>query len=631
MKRTWVTPKNQRRFLSVLLLVMMWSGAAWGQIAKDGQGNFALSEVVVTAERLEEYVRNHPQNVEVVERKEIVKRNLLSVEEVLKTLPGVEVQAGAGIGSRISIRGSGKSSGVLILVNGRPLNSNQNGNLDLNTIPIDLIQSVSVFKPPVPVWLGPGGSDGAIAIVTRNPAAGAEKRQVPTTLQVSGGSFGFAEGSLSQQLAIAGGNALLSAAAKRSDGKRTNSDRNDGSLGLNWSRERETGGRIEVNGRYYEAEYGVAGPTDNLTPDARQRYRKGSLDTRYAGLLGEKGNFSVNAYGDAVYLRDRAQSGAVYALNDDKLGLKADAAWSQPEGAWDLRLGGLSEWNAFDHPLAGAHDRTRNGISGQYDRRFGALTGTLGLRGDVTNDFGFNPGFTGGLGWGVTPKLLLKAKAGYTVNVPTFEQLYQTGHGSIDQTRGNPNLQEERIWSYDLGVEYKFDKDRLLQATLFRADTRDLISSVRGADLIYRPVNIASAERQGVELTGKYGWGNGLSSEASFIWQDSRSGNTGKNLPYTPEFIAKGTLQYTVPGPATRLAGALRYEGKRFSQAENLPEQQLDEYVTVDLKLTQPFTIQKMAVDGFVKIDNLFNTAFESHYRYPDDGLRFVTGLQMKF
>lgn len=71
-----------------------------------------------------------------MERGEIIKQNLPNVEEVLKTMPGVEVYSTAGIGSRISIRGSGKSGGVLVLLNGRPLNTNQHGNLDLNSIPL---------------------------------------------------------------------------------------------------------------------------------------------------------------------------------------------------------------------------------------------------------------------------------------------------------------------------------------------------------------------------------------------------------------------------------------------------------------------------------------------------------------
>ena len=92
---------------------------------------------------------------------------MLSVEEALNGMGGVEVKQSTGVGSRISIRGSGKSGGVLVLLNGRPLNSNQFGSVDLAGIPVETIESITVFKPPVPVWLGSGATDGAISIMTK--------------------------------------------------------------------------------------------------------------------------------------------------------------------------------------------------------------------------------------------------------------------------------------------------------------------------------------------------------------------------------------------------------------------------------------------------------------------------------
>jgi len=614
----------------VIIISLLPAVPGFGETKNGDTASFTLNEVIVTSEKIQEYIKNHPQDVKVVEREEIIKQNLPNVEEILKTMPGVEVYPTAGIGSRISIRGSGKSGGVLVLLNGRPLNTNQHGNLDLNSIPVDSIQSVSVFKPPVPVWLGPGGSDGAINIVTRNLMLAENTDKPRSTVKFGGGSFGFVEGSLSHLLPIAAGSALLTVTAMHRDGKRTNSDRSDGAFAMNWNRDGQGGNRYEVNGRYYQAEYGAPGPIDNLTPDARQQYRKGSLDTRYTGIIGESGTFAVTAYGDLISLTDKSQSGFTSNLDDRKLGLKFDTAWSQEEGVWDLRLGGMSEWNDLDH-TTGVHHRIRNGLSSQYDRRFGALTGTVGFRGDLASDFGFNPGFSGGLGWGITERTLIKARVGYTVNVPTFEQLYQTSHGSIDQSRGNPDLKEERIWSYDLGIEHNFGKDRLIRFTLFRADTRDLITSDRGTDKIYRPVNLAGAERQGIEITGKYGWETGLTAEMSVTLQSSKNKDTGKELTYTPVIKLKSTVKYVLPQLKTRLEGTIRYEGNRFSQAENLPSQQLAEYVVVGIKAIQPFKIGGNAADCYVKADNLFNTAFQSHFGYPDDGIRFAAGIQMRF
>ena len=57
----------------------------------------------------------------------------------------------------------------------------------------------------------------------------------------------------------------------------------------------------------------------------------------------------------------------------------------------------------------------------------------------------------------------------------------------------------------------------------------------------------------------------------------------------------------------------------------------MDDAVLVDLKATQPFKIGKIASELYLRVDNLFDTAYESHLGHPDDGLRAVAGLQMRF
>jgi vitamin B12 transporter len=615
-----------------LLMLMFLAGTAFGKAAGAAEAPLALDTIEVTAEKISEYIKNHPQEVSVVERKEIVNRNLLNVEEVLKTMPGVEVHQSSGTASRVSIRGSGKSGGVLILLNGRPLNTNQYGGVDLNTIPIEIIESVTVFKPPVPVWLGPGASEGAINIITRDLTKSPKgMKSSSTSIMAAGGSFGLAQGSASQLLSLGGGKLLMTGSGLHRDGKRINSDKNEGNFSGYWNREDTQGKRFEINGRYYLSGFGSPGPLDNLTPNARQRYEKGSLDARMAGLMGDTGRYSLNPYLDRVWLQDRAQSGFIASLDDLKAGLKSESTWSDPAGLGDMRIGGILEQDTFDHTLAGQHQRTLMDLSGQVDRRFGSLSGTMGLRGNYTNDFQFNPGFSGGLGYAVTDKVLMRAKAGYTVNVPTFSHLYQTSHGSIDQVRGNPNLKEEKIWSYNLGLEVQFGKEQSFQVSLFRSDTRDLISFDRGADKIYRPVNVDRAWRQGMEMTCKYQWEKDLTVMLNGILQDSRNDVTGKELPYTPRTTMKMSGQYTLVPFKTKLEAALRYEGSRTSEAEALESQRLDDYFVVDLKIIQPFQIRGDHWEWFVKVDNVFNRSFQSHYGYPDDGIRFVSGFQWRF
>ncbi len=616
----------------LLMVLLLWASTVLGETKDGDDRTFSMEAVVVTAERISEYIKNHPQDVEVVRRKEIVEKSLLNVEEVLKTMSGVEVHQSSGVGSRISIRGSGKSSGILILLNGRPLNTNQYGGIDLSTVPVEMIESVTVFKPPVPVWLGPGSTDGAINIVTRDIATGQPgKKGKPTTVTAGIGSFGFMEGGANQVFPVARGTMLAAGAATHRDGKRKNSDRDDGSFSAYWNRVGEGGTRYEVNGRYSLSEFGSPGPIDNPTPDARQRYQKGSLDARLVGFFGETGVYSLNPYGDLVTLKDRSQSGLTSTLDDLKVGVKQETTWSEKSGVWDLRIGGLLERDDLDHTLTGRHHRTMVDLSSQYDQRFGPMTGTIGIRGNYTNDFDFNPGVTGGLGYALSEKTILKGKAGYSVNLPTFGQLYQTSHGSIDQVRGNPDLDKERTWSYDFGIEHRFSKERLVQATFFGAETHDLIMPVRGSDKIYRPANIDRAWRRGIELTLKYGWEMGFTAEINAVFQESRNDDTGEDIPYTPKAKLKASVQYILARFKTRLEVVVRHESSRFSEAENLRDQRLDPYTVMDMKVIQPFSMQGYAGECFVRVNNLFNETYENHFGYPDDGIRVATGIQVRF
>jgi vitamin B12 transporter len=599
---------------------------------QDSSSAVTLDTITVTAEKLSDYIQNHPQQVTRIERKEILDRNFLSVEETLDSMAGVEVRPSAGIGSRISIRGSGKAGGVLVLLNGRPLNSSQYGSVDLSTIPIDIVKSVTVFKPPVPVWLGPGASEGAISIVThdfQSESEEAEKQKGITRLKLSGGSFGRLDAGVSHTAPLIGGNLMLTAAGGHLDGKRTNADKDKGNLSIHWDRGGKGDRRFELNGRYYTSEYGSPGPTDNPTPDARQRYEKGSLDFQTAGPAGDRGDYTLNAYADRVMLEDRSQSGFTSDLRDTKWGLKADTDWSSPEETWALRVGAILERDEVVNTLSGEHDRVTAGGHAQYDRHFDALSATLGLRGDHTSDFDFNPGASAGLSFEATKKLLIKGNAGYRVNVPNFGQLYQPSHGSIDQVRGNPNLNEEKVASYDLGLEYRSRKNRVFQATLFRTDTRDLIVYRRGVDLVYQPVNIDEAWRHGVELTVKYAWDMGVSIDLDYILQDSENQETRKELAYTPRNTFKATVKYTIPGWKTHLETKLQYCDRRYSEAEARESEKLDAYTTVDMKLLQPFSVGKTSCEGFLDFFNLFDRDFENHYGYPDDGFRVVAGLNL--
>ncbi len=591
-----------------------------------------LESVVVTAKKISEYIKNHPQNILILDRQEIKERNFLELEEALDSMPGVDVrQLGGGMGTRISIRGSGGSGNVLVLVNGKPVNSGLYGNVELGSIPIDIVKKVTVFKPPVPVWLGPGGTAGAINIETSSTLETvSEGKKIRNRLKINGGSFGSANMSYSFVVPQEYGSIMATAGAGHKDGKRANSDRDSGNFSFHWDKKKDNFTKYDFNGRYFYSRHGSAGPTDNPTPDARQRYNKGALDFRIKGLMGETGDFSFKSYMDVEDLKDESQTGETSDLDVYKIGVKGDYNWAQEGDKWVMRIGGMVEHNAVDHTLSGDHHREKLSAHTQLDWEFDDFTTILGLRGDYTSDFGFFPAVSTGLSCAIGPDSLLKTNIGYSVKVPTFGQLYQPSHGSIDQVRGNPDLSEEKVYAYDLGFEHKFSQNYIFEATLFRTDTHDLIIYQRGTDLIYRPVNIDRAYRQGLEISFKMKLSSKASVDFNYIFQESKNEETDGELTYTPRHKGKITGKYIL-GTGTRLEAILRAVGDQYSDPENTDSKKLDAYSFIDLKIIHPVSIKSISGEVFVNFNNLFDTDFEIHHGYPDDGFRFVSGLNLNF
>ncbi len=626
-----------RFFLSVLIITLFTSVSyAESKSEQINENKIRLETITVTSQRMAEYVKNHPANVVTLGREEIFQRNFLEVGEALDSMSGVDVkESGSGTGHRISIRGSGGSGKVLVLINGRPVNSSQYGSVNLNTIPLEIVGKIMVFKPPVPVWLGSGATAGAVNIITDSPGKKSfEKKQTKKRLKISGGSYGRANAGSSLVLPAGdNGSIMVTAGGSHRDGKRKNSDKDTGNFSFHMDKkpaEKFAGiSQYDFNTRYYHSFHGSPGPTDNPTPDARQRYEKSSFDLMCKGLLGNNGDFSIKSYGDITDLADHSQTGFESKLKIYKIGIKGDTNWSDEDGNWAVRLGGLLEKDDVEHNISGDHHREKYAIHTQLDRAFDKFTFSFGIRGDYTNDFYFSPAYTTGASYAFSKNLLLKSNVGYSEKIPSFSQLYQPSHGSVDQVRGNKDLDEEKIYSYDLVLENKINQWINLETGLFRTDTHDLIIYERGEiDRIYRPVNINKAYREGVEVSLKINIKNLADLDLNYILQKSKNRATGGKLTYVPENKFKATLKFSLK-TATRVEMIFKALSHQYSEPENKKTERIDSYTCTDVKIIQPFKIKSINTDFFVYFQNIFDEDFEFHHGYPDDGFRVVSGVNL--
>ncbi|HET7301477.1 MAG TPA: TonB-dependent receptor plug domain-containing protein, partial [Oleiagrimonas sp.] len=155
-----------------------------GQSASDAEPS-QLKGVVVTGSRIRQVDMETMQPILVMDRQEIEKTGMVTVGGILQhmTVGGnlttnKQHVNGGGIylgGAAANLRDLGAVR-VLVLVNGKRWASNNDGVVDLSTIPSAVIQRIEVLKDGASAVYGSDAISGVINIITRKNYDGAEAR-----------------------------------------------------------------------------------------------------------------------------------------------------------------------------------------------------------------------------------------------------------------------------------------------------------------------------------------------------------------------------------------------------------------------------------------------------------------------
>ncbi len=126
----------------------------------------SIDEVRITAKSEARQIREKAMPISVISMKEI-KGTVSDVKDILSKTTGVKLRNTGGVGSssRISLRGlEGKRIGYFI--DEAPMNDNSDF-MDLNDIPIEMIERIEIYKGIVPAKLGGSAIGGAVNIVLK--------------------------------------------------------------------------------------------------------------------------------------------------------------------------------------------------------------------------------------------------------------------------------------------------------------------------------------------------------------------------------------------------------------------------------------------------------------------------------
>jgi len=133
------------------------------EIAPDSaEADYRLEEIVVYGKRY----RKASMTTE-LEGEEVSRTGAPDVAHLLRLDSGLAVTSGPKAETETRIRGF-PARGVLVLLDGRPLNTGYYGKVDLSMIPAESIARIKVVKGPASVAYGANSMGGVINIITKN-------------------------------------------------------------------------------------------------------------------------------------------------------------------------------------------------------------------------------------------------------------------------------------------------------------------------------------------------------------------------------------------------------------------------------------------------------------------------------
>jgi iron complex outermembrane receptor protein len=198
--------------LALTLALPLRAGAGEAPPAEPGAPE-ATEQIVVIGRRLRGQVTQDPTASATVVSADRFAGEAKGVAELVATAPGVAVNEYGGLGhaATASIRGS-TADGVLVLLDGIPLNTAFGGGVDLASIPRHWIDHIEIVRGAEGAHYGAGALGGVLNVVTRRP------RGSTWAAEASGGSYETFSASADRSLSLGGASLLVAAGAESSGG-----------------------------------------------------------------------------------------------------------------------------------------------------------------------------------------------------------------------------------------------------------------------------------------------------------------------------------------------------------------------------------------------------------------------------
>jgi iron complex outermembrane receptor protein len=479
-----------------------------------------MDEVVISAQRVPVSFSQAARIVRVISKNQLTGAPVHDLQDLLKFVPNMDVRqrSGNGVQSDISLRGSSFDQ-VLILLNGIPQNDPQTGHHNLNLpVSFDAIDRIEILEGPASRLYGPNAFSGAINIITGKSSSDS------FTGRLSGGQYGFFEGSAFQSVKTGNLSNTISGGYKRSDGALKNTDFKIGNLYYNGNLQLRSC-KLNFQGGYSVRGFGA---NDFYTPVYPTQYEHiktifSSAGVTFDGKFHLTSSFYWRRNQDRFELfREFKSAPAWYKMHNYHLtdtygtilngwietgsGKLAYGTDLRNENIWSTVLG--RELNQpvkvpgesgiwFNH----ADSRTNISLFSEYSHHFVSFDISGGLMANRNSSQGRKweifPGID--ISWKISTLLKMYASVNKSLRIPTFTDLYYKSATNI----GNPDLLPEEAQSYETGIKYN-NTWITSHLSLFLRLGQNMIDWVRQPEeTIWYAKNITTLNTRGIAMSAR--------------------------------------------------------------------------------------------------------------------------------
>lgn len=602
--------------------------------------SFELAPIVVTASRMEESILKAKADMSVVGREEIEQMHMENVEEVLRTVPGVQFldYGSNGLNANVSgIRING-SKDVVILVDGVRVNDFKGAGSSgymfaalMNNM--DNIERVEVMRGSAATMYGSGAKGGVINIITRRPEG------AKTVIDIAKGSFGKEAYKFNTQAAKDKvsyniyHDRTISGTSKDGSGKEWPGQSNTKSSGAKFEYKFNDANKLTLN-------YETIGSNFSGTDLVYGGHYVGMYDSNSVTL---KHDLQINDQwsnslmyratkeksswdkpgGEDTDISEAITSNLEYKLYSDNFKYQTDRY---------TMVGGIEYSKGKDNTNHKETSNTSLFLQGDWEL-VPHVTLSGGIRHDRPDSYECHNSISYKLGWDITEKDTLYAGRSDYYILPSLTQLY-------DHKYGNADLRASEGRTTSIGYNHEFTPDNYMMLSWFETKSgvgMTMNSTTDKDDPNYgqyqnsiggisRGWNAQYNARLSDAVTVKLGW-------AHLFYDEKDSFTQG----YAPKDKATFGVYYDKDKFSAAFDGFYFIRDKR-GMKEGVKGWPSDKYGVYNLALN--YTADKQT-KFYVKVDNIFNKLWAEHTDviwsggadswYAMPGRSFVVGMQYTF